>query len=289
MPPKAARKTIKSNPLDRIVTKTSASKSKKLEIKKTQAPKSAKAITVKARLTPPKTLTTKGRKNMPNQENTSSNDLDPKVVSADQILTSEIASSATTPGAENIVVDYRHQLAKNTIRNASQWATAAGFIPVIGLDTVTISGVQLKMIYDLCEIYKVPFKKEAVLAVVGAALGGSVTTIVASKVANIGVSKIPYIGSVISLLSQPALSFATTYAIGSLFIEHFEKEGNLLNFDLESTKAVFDEQFEKAKAIYNEQLKNAKSIYTTQITKAKKLFSKNINSTAAAPAETSVA
>jgi uncharacterized protein (DUF697 family) len=281
LPAKAPRKTIKSNPLDRIVIKSTAVTSKKVAPKKVVATKATKKIAVKSQATRSKTLINKGRKNMPNENNVNTDQIDPKLASADQILAAEFDGTSTHSGEDTVVIDYRHQLAKTTITNASQWATAAGFIPVTGLDTVTISGVQLKMVYDLCEIYKVPFKKEAVLAIVGAALGGSFTTIISTKVASFGLSKIPYIGSVVSLISQPAISFATTYAIGLLFIKHFENKGDLLNFDLESTKAVFDREFEKAKAVYNQQLKNAKSVYATQIAKAKKMFSKKIATEAA--------
>lgn len=273
---------MKSNPLDLIETKASASKPKKAVAKEVGATESKKVIAAKTQLTPSKNLINKGRNTMPNENNASSDDLDPKALSADQILAAEIDGAKPQSNDDSVVIDYRHQLAKTTITNASQWATAAGFIPVTGLDTVTISGVQLKMVYDLCEIYKVPFKKEAVLAVVGAALGGSFTTIVASKVAGVGMSRIPYVGSVITLLTQPAISYATTFAIGLLFVKHFENNGDLLNFDLDSTKAVFDKEFEKAKEVYNKQVQNAKSIYSSQIAKARQLFTKNVTT---APAE----
>lgn len=282
MPNKPRRKTMKSNPLDLIETKASASKPKKAVAKEVGATESKKVIAAKTQLTPSKNLINKGRNTMPNENNASSDDLDPKALSADQILAAEIDGAKPQSNDDSVVIDYRHQLAKTTITNASQWATAAGFIPVTGLDTVTISGVQLKMVYDLCEIYKVPFKKEAVLAAVGAALGGSFTTIVASKVAGVGMSRIPYVGSVITLLTQPAISYATTFAIGLLFVKHFENNGDLLNFDLDSTKAVFDKEFEKAKEVYNKQVQNAKSIYSSQIAKARQLFTKNVTT---APAE----
>lgn len=286
MPNKPRRTTIKSNPLDLIENKSVAAKPKKALANQAISIKSNKVVIAKTQLTPSRNLINKGRKKMTDQNNASSDHLDPKVVSADQILAAEIDGTKPQSNEESVVIDYRHQLAKTTITNASQWATAAGFIPVIGLDTVTISGVQLKMVYDLCEIYKIPFKKEAVLAVVGAALGGSFTTIVASKVAGVGMSRIPYVGSVLTLLTQPAISYATTYAIGLLFVKHFENNGDLLNFDLDSTKAVFDKEFEKAKEIYNKQLQNAKSIYSSQIAKAKRLFAKNV--TTASPESASV-
>lgn len=283
---KALRKTIKSNPLDKIEAKAKPIGSRGIASTRDSASMTVKNSAVKTQSPQAGSSINRGRKNMQNEDKKNDAQLDPQVVSADQILSAEIKSTSNSSDQDAVVIDYRHKLAKTTITNASQWATVAGFIPVVGLDTITISGVQLKMVYDLCEIYKIPFKKEAVLAVVGAALGGSLTTIAATKVAGFGISKIPYIGPVISVLNQPAISFATTYAVGLLFVKHFENNGDLLNFDLDSTKAVFDKEFEKAKALYSAQLKNAKTIYSEQVAKAKRLFSRNVTEAAESSATT---
>jgi hypothetical protein len=83
---------------------------------------------------------------------------------ADQALHDEVHQSTK----EATSVDFRNQMAHQTVTNWAQWATVAGFIPVPLLDTAAISGLQLKMIYDLCKIYEVEFKKELVLSIVGA-------------------------------------------------------------------------------------------------------------------------
>lgn len=284
--PKTSKTTIKANPLKNIKT-TPASK-RAVTGKLAKAPQNAdlkKVVTSsEAGLTKPAEKTAsiinsskKGRKNMENQDNAMNTNSSSEAISADQVFESEVnAGRSTLPDEESLVIDYRRKLADTTIMNASQWATAAGFITIPGVDTLTISGVQLKMVYDLCKIYKVPFKKEAVLAVAGAALGGSLTTTASFGVASFGLSKIPYIGSILSIATQPAISFATTYAVGMIFIKHFESNGTLIDFDLESTKAVFDDQFEKAKALYKSQLKNAKDVYFEQVDKAKKMLNKNL-------------
>lgn len=255
MPAKSPKKTIQANPLDSIVSKKEGRISSLSAVKKS---------------------TNQGRKKM-SPNNNLQDDAQIKTASAEEILANEsmAINDQATAGPENTGVDYRHQLAKTKILNASQWATLAGFIPVIGVDTLTISGVQLKMVYDLCETYQVPFKKEAVFAIIGAAFGGSFTTVIAAKVTDSAVNKIPLVGSIISFVSQPAISFATTYAIGMLFINHFEKSGTLSDFDLNSTKTIFDEQFKKAKTLYKQQIGNINTVYRSGISKAKNLITKN--------------
>jgi len=258
MPAKSPKKTIQANPLDNIAPKKDSRISSLPRVKKS---------------------TIQGRKKM-SANNNVQDDTQANVASAEEILANEsnAINDQATEGLENAGIDYRHQLAKTKIMNASQWATLAGFIPVIGVDTLTISGVQLKMVYDLCETYQVPFKKEAVFAVIGAAFGGSFTTVIAAKVTDSAVNKIPLIGPIVSFVSQPAISFATTYAIGMLFINHFEKNGTLGDFDLNSTKTIFDEQFQKAKILYKQQIGNISTLYRSGLSKAKNLMTKSPSS-----------
>jgi uncharacterized protein (DUF697 family) len=159
----------------------------------------------------------------------------------------------------NASPDFRNTLAKTTVKNYSLWATAAGFIPVSFLDTATISGVQLKMIYDLCDIYKVPFKKEAALAIITALTGGGVTTFAASKLLDLGIKEIPYVGKILSVATQPAISYGTTYGLGKIFIQHFEDSGTLLNIDVSDAKVNFKKHYENAKSDYFKQMNKAKS------------------------------
>ena len=61
---------------------------------------------------------------------------------AEEVLNDEIHTQ--TDGNQNI--DFRHQLAHQSVKNWSQWATVAGFIPVPFVDTAAITALQIKMI-----------------------------------------------------------------------------------------------------------------------------------------------
>lgn len=275
--PKTAKTTIKTNPLEKIISSAVPKKTTAVPKKITTKSSVSKITNLTKNTLNDQTLSDQNKQQLENHVAP----IEDTVLSADQIFKSElVVVEPVVHLTDPLSGDYRRRLANTTILNSSQWAAAAGFIAIPGVNTITISGVQLRMLYSLCKIYKVPFKKEAVLAVVGAALGGSITTSVAFSTTSFGLSKIPYVGSVFSLVTQPILSYATTYALGALFIKHFENNGNLLNFKLDSTQAIFDEQFEKAKSIYKDQLNSAKKVYFDQVNKAKSMFSKSLKKTA---------
>ncbi len=165
---------------------------------------------------------------------------------AEEVLNDEIHTKED--GDQNI--DFRHQLAQQSVKNWAQWATVTGFIPVPLVDTAAITGLQIKMISDLCKIYKVEFKKELVVSIISSLAGASVATMFSTTLGSTFARYIPVVGTTISLITQPALSYASTYAIGVTFVKHFENKGSLIDFDVASAKGFFNEQIAKAKKIF---------------------------------------
>jgi uncharacterized protein (DUF697 family) len=106
------------------------------------------------------------------------------------------------------------------------------------------------MIYDLCKIYDVEFKKELVISIVGALVGGGVSTLFTSSLASTFTRHIPVIGTTIAAITQPALSYGTTYAVGVTFIKHFENKGSLIDFDISKAKNAFTQELSKAKNVF---------------------------------------
>lgn len=155
------------------------------------------------------------------------------------------SSESTTPVN---VVDFRKLLAEQTVKHWSQWTSVAGLIPVSLLDTVAISSLQVKMIYELCKVYDVPFHKETIRSLVSGLLGGSVTSLASGYASSILLRHLPYVGSALSVVSQPVIAYASTLAIGTVFIKHFESQGNLQDFAVESVREFYDEQFAKVKS-----------------------------------------
>jgi len=175
------------------------------------------------------------------------------MTSAETILDNEIGSLSNS--AADSATDYRLMLAKQTAKNWSQWAATAGFIPLTMLGTVAISGIQIKMISEICKVYDVPFKKEAVLAIISGLVGGSLSVNLSSALSQDVIKNIPYIGTALVVVTQPAFSYASTYALGLVFIDHFESKGTLLDLTVEKVKGNFVNEYDKAKHFLKKQFR----------------------------------
>ncbi len=136
------------------------------------------------------------------------------------------------------------------VKSWSQWSVVGSFIPVPFVDTIAISGAQIKMIHSLCQFYGVRFQRERALAVVSGLLGGVTTTAIASAATKAVVKSMPVVGSLFSLTAEPALSFATTYGIGYAFVKHFESKGTLVDFNVSQMKYYVDQQIAKGKELF---------------------------------------
>lgn len=139
------------------------------------------------------------------------------------------------------------------VRKYAQWSIAAGVVPVHVLDTLAVTGVQIKMISVLCQIYGVPFKSESARAVISSLIASNVTTGVSHRLGMEAAKRIPYIGGAIALLVQPTISYATTHALGNVFIRHFENEGTLVNINLDSMSQSFKESYKSAITAFKDQ------------------------------------
>ncbi len=127
-------------------------------------------------------------------------------------------------------------------------AVGAGFIPVPVFDFAVVTGVQLTMLAQICNIYKQPFSKEAAASIIASLVGGAVTGGEASSLAVSSKLKfIPVVGTAVSWLVTPALAGATTYAIGKVFVRHLESGGSLLTFDGKKMKGYMEKALDEGK------------------------------------------
>ena len=61
----------------------------------------------------------------------------------------------------------------------------------------------------------------------------------------------PVIGTTLGAITQPAMSYATTLAIGAVFVRHFESNGTLMTMSVDALKANYQEQMLKAKSMFS--------------------------------------
>jgi uncharacterized protein (DUF697 family) len=134
------------------------------------------------------------------------------------------------------------------VKKYMNWSFVGGLIPIPMADMAAVSAVQMKMLSDLADLYDVPFKTHAAKSVVASLLGAVVPSMAATGLLATGVKFLPVIGTTVGLLTMPGLSVAATYAVGKVFIAHFEAGGTLLDFDPEKVREHFRAEFEASRS-----------------------------------------
>lgn len=113
-------------------------------------------------------------------------------------------------------------------------------IPVPLVDIVAISGIQLKLITDLSRLYEVPFTRHRAQAIVLSLFAGVGSLSLATGIVGSLLKTLPGAGSILGGATLPVTATAFTYAVGHIFIEHFESGGTLLDFDTTAAKRQFE-------------------------------------------------
>jgi uncharacterized protein (DUF697 family) len=133
------------------------------------------------------------------------------------------------------------------IVSAMKWAAAASIIPVPYLDLVGLAAVQLNMVKDLAKVYGQPPESEILRGLISTLIGTLAPVSVSGALVGSSLKTIPGAGSVLGSVSVAAFGSAATYAIGKVFVMHFEKGGTVKNFSVESVKEELKRDFAKAK------------------------------------------
>jgi uncharacterized protein (DUF697 family) len=159
------------------------------------------------------------------------------------------ATTEETPPVEAEVVEEeptQHVSADKIVKDYMLWAAGLSLIPIPAVDMIAVAGLQVKMLSDLAERYDVPFNTQLGKTAIGTIIGTFAGIGLGSKLAFL-VKGIPFIGPVIAFSSVSLTSGAATYALGKVFIKHFETGGTLLSLDVDKMKEFFSKQFQAGK------------------------------------------
>ncbi len=138
------------------------------------------------------------------------------------------------------------------------YSSGAGLIPIPLADIAAVTAIQLDMLKQLCKLYGVDFSESSGKSWISAITGSTLARIGASYI-----KAIPGIGSFIGGLSMSALSGASTYGIGQVFISYYYEGGDLENIDKEAAKRTYKQEFKKGTK-YIEQMEKNKKAKTTK-------------------------
>lgn len=134
----------------------------------------------------------------------------------------------------------------HTIKNHAITAMGIGVLPVPGIDLVALTTVQLNLVRKLGEMYGHKLSDQLGTKLIGSLLSGYLPLAIAAPVASV-LKFIPGVGIAAGVLAQATLAGATTYAVGKLFLEHFESNGSFLDFDASRMKDKLKAKVEEGK------------------------------------------
>ena len=113
-------------------------------------------------------------------------------------------------------------------------SAAAGAVPVPVLDIAALGAVHVALIKEITEHYGAEFSEHAarnILVAIGASLiPGSIGSVVARKILR----ALPFVTPGLGLAAMSASSAAVSYALGTIFVRHFESGGTLDSFKVEN-------------------------------------------------------
>lgn len=134
--------------------------------------------------------------------------------------------------------------ASKIVRNHMLGSVASGLLPVPLLGAGVLAGIQLRMLSKLAKHYDVEFSEQRANAIIGSLAGVSFTATAATLL-----YMIPGVGQALAGIGALTLPPASTYALGQVFIKHFDSGGTFLTFDESRAKEDYDEELKEGKKV----------------------------------------
>lgn len=140
-----------------------------------------------------------------------------------------------------------HAEAARIVSRAVKWSAAAAVVPVPYLDLVALGTVQVRMVRELARAYGVDADSEMLKTAVSALLGTLAPAVISGGLLGSALKLVPVGGTILGSVGLAAFGSAATYAIGKIFVAHFEKGGTLSSFSAEAVEADLKKEFAAAK------------------------------------------
>jgi uncharacterized protein (DUF697 family) len=131
--------------------------------------------------------------------------------------------------------------ARVLVKNYTLGSAALALLPLPLVDQVALMALEIKMVHDLAKHYDVPFKSTVVRSLISALLSGLTSGLLVKALQSLA-RAVPVLGTLGGGGGIAVSSASVTYAVGSVFIKHFEANGTLLTVDSEWLKRMFHQE-----------------------------------------------
>jgi uncharacterized protein (DUF697 family) len=156
-------------------------------------------------------------------------------------------SERTTP--KPALKSVEQELSEAIVSNYMVFTGAAGIIPVPIIDTAAIAALQFSMLSKIGEKYGYSLSKHWGKSIIGALVGGYTATALGNGIGMRIARSIPFVGGIASIIVVPAFAAASTWALGQIFILHFESGGSFADFDPTLAKDSYNELVKKGEKV----------------------------------------
>lgn len=139
---------------------------------------------------------------------------------------SKLRADKSQPLASRSGTSQHHQLlrkrALKIVNNYTLVSSGLGLIPAPLFYQVVLGGLLGKMLYDLSELYGTSLTKQKNKAIIASVLGGAhsewITVYLGGNIEKV----LPGLAAIGNTFARPVVASGITYAIGRLFVKHFD-------------------------------------------------------------------
>lgn len=145
------------------------------------------------------------------------------------------------------VDELRRAKVESAINYSMLLSGGVGIVPIPVVDFVGVTAIQLALVKQLSSLYGAEYTSDATKRTISALIGGAIPAFGSMTIAS-WAKLIPVVGSVLGGSTMMLLSGASTYAIGHVFAQHFEKGGTILDIEARQVKQQFNQYYEAGKS-----------------------------------------
>jgi uncharacterized protein (DUF697 family) len=110
-------------------------------------------------------------------------------------------------------------------------AMGIGLAPLPLLDTLAVGAVQLMLVRKLAIMHGVAFSPGKARVLIASLLGGAGAVSFATGYWFSWVKAVPVVGASVGAATMPVMAGASTWALGMVFLRHFQAGGALADFN----------------------------------------------------------
>lgn len=135
--------------------------------------------------------------------------------------------------------------AMKIVRSNMLWSMGVSLVPFPLIDLVGLVALQARAIKQLSDLYNIPFSEHKVKNSIGALISGLGSVYLGGILSRSFFKSLPFVGHAVSVASMPIATGALSYAVGKVFVQHFESGGTFLNFEPNQVHHYFKQYYQE--------------------------------------------